>query len=164
MWVDPDFVWDVYSFLTHMREQDNDYLRKEIEGLKNRRVPDEDEQQWFYVLAHKIDDITVYLKSIFRLMSDEVKLMNELKEKGLQVIYCANNLPNGRTFRSMAHEPLADICEKYGGSTERRHYFTIPLNKWMNQKKEILTSIRFQLKQVRIDRGWRIDLDDLNKE
>ena len=97
-------------------------------------------------------------------MSDEVKMMNELKEKGLQVIYRVNNLPNGRMFWSTAYEPLADIWEKYGGSTERRHYFTIPLKKWMNHKKEILASIRLQMKQVRIDPIWRTDLDDLNIE
>ena len=34
MWTDPDFAWDVYTFLTRLRQQDNDYLRKEIEELK----------------------------------------------------------------------------------------------------------------------------------
>ena len=34
MWTDPAFACDVYSFLTRLRQQDNDYLRKEIEELK----------------------------------------------------------------------------------------------------------------------------------
>ena len=97
-------------------------------------------------------------------MSDEYKLMNELKEERLQVIYRVNNLPNSRTFRFMAYEPLADICENNGGSTERRHHFSLPLKTWKSREEQILASIRIQLKQVRIDLGWRTDLDDLNKD
>ena len=48
MWADPDFAWDVSSFLTRLRQQDNDYLRKaneelnqENKELKNRFVPAE---------------------------------------------------------------------------------------------------------------------------
>ena len=33
MWADPDFAWDVSSFLTRLRQLDNDYLRKANEEL-----------------------------------------------------------------------------------------------------------------------------------
>ena len=171
LWADPDFAWDVYSFLTQLRERDNDYLKRQIADLKqqckllgNRCVPNDDDQQWFYVLSYKISDDTVHLYSKYRLLKEEADMMKELKVYGLQEIYRVKNLPNGRTFRSMASEPLTDICEKYGGSIKRINYFTIPLEKWNKYKNEIMASIRLQLKQVRIDLGWRTDLNNLNNE
>ena len=50
MWADPAFACAVYSFLTRMREQDNDYLRKENEYLKKRYIPND--QQWYYILSY----------------------------------------------------------------------------------------------------------------
>ena len=118
MWADPDFAWDVYSFLTQLREQDNEYLKRQITDLQNhckllgnRHVPNDDDQQWLYVLSYKISDDTVHLYSKYRLMKEEADMMKELKVYGLQEIYRVKNLPNGRTFRSMASEPLTDICE-----------------------------------------------------
>ena len=171
MWADSAFACDIHSFLTRMREEDNDYLRREIDALKtqckefkNRYVPKDDEQQWIYMLSYKIDDNTVHFYFKYRLMNDEDYWMKDLKVKGLREIYHVSNLPNGCTFRSTAYELLASICEKYGGSSEGRHYFTIPLKKWKRCENVIQASIRLQMKQVRIDLGWRTDLDDLNNE
>ena len=171
MWADPVFACDIYSFLTRLRKQDNDYLKHQIAELKqrckllaNRHIPNDDDQQWFYVLSYKVSDNTVHLYSKYRLLKEEADMMKELKVYGLQEIYRVKNLPNGRTFRSMASEPLTDICEMYGGSIKRINYFTIPLEKWNKYKNEIMASIRLQLKQVRIDLGWRTDLNNLNNE
>ena len=49
MWADRVFAWKVYRFLTRLREQDNDYLRKENEYLKKRYIPND--QQWYYILS-----------------------------------------------------------------------------------------------------------------
>ena len=70
-WADPDFAWDVLSFLTRLRQKDNDYLRKaneelkqENKELKKRFVPDEKKEQWIHLIAIGIDEekITIYSK------------------------------------------------------------------------------------------------------
>ena len=62
-WADPDFAWDVLRFLTRLRQQDNDYLRKaneelnqEVKELKNRfvpaEIPDTDTtSEWYFYLT-----------------------------------------------------------------------------------------------------------------
>ena len=162
MWADPDFAWDVYSFLTRLREQDNEYLRKEIQKLKNRYVPDDD--HWTYYLTYKIENRTVYLYSQFCRMERWDIAYKEIEKDGRHELYRLNRLPNGCIFRSMAEKPLREICEKYDGKAESVCHFSLPLKNWVDKDKRIMASIRLQLKQVRIDLGWRTDLNNLNNE
>ena len=169
MWADPDFAWDVYSFLTRLREQDNEYLRKEVaelkqqcKDLKNRYVPDDD--HWTYYLTYKIENRTVYLYSQFCRMERWDIAYKEIEKDGRHELYRLNRLPNGCIFRSMAEKPLREICEKYDGKAESVCHFSLPLKNWVDKDKRIMASIRLQLKQVRIDLGWRTDLNNLNNE
>ena len=164
MWADPDFAWDVYSFLTRLREQDNDYLKRRIDeltqrckDLKNRYVPDDD--HWTYYLTYKIENRTVYLYSQFCRMERWDIAYKEIEKDGRHELYRLNRLPNGCIFRSMAEKPLREICEKYDGKAESVCHFSLPLKNWVDKDKRIMASIRLQLKQVRIDLGWRTDLD-----
>ena len=84
MWADPTFMCDVFSFLTRMREQDNDLLRREIGRLTNRYVPNAPEQQWLYSLSYKTYDDTVNFYSMYRRMSDEDDRMKDLKVKNFE--------------------------------------------------------------------------------
>ena len=84
MWGDPTFMCDVFSFLTRMREQDNDLLRREIGRLTNRYVPNAPEQQWLYSLSCKTDDDTVNFYSMYRRMSDKDDRMKDLKVKNFE--------------------------------------------------------------------------------
>ena len=169
MWADPDFAWDVYSFLTQLRERDNDYLKRQIDeltqrckDLKNRYVPDDD--HWTYYLTYKIEDRTVYLYSQFCRMERWDIAYKEIEKNGRHELYRLNRLPNGCIFRSMAEKPLKEICEKYDGKAESVCHFSLPLKNWVDKDKRIMASIRLQLKQVRIDLGWRTDLNNLNNE
>ena len=169
MWADPDFAWDVYSFLTRLRERDNDYLKRQIDeltqrckDLKNRYVPDDD--HWTYYLTYKIENRTVYLYSQFCRMERWDIAYKEIEKDGRHELYRLNRLPNGCIFRSMAEKPLREICEKYDGKAESVCHFSLPLKNWVDKDKRILASIRLQLKQVRIDLGWRTDLNNLNNE
>ena len=169
MWADPDFAWDVYSFLTQLRERDNDYLKRQIDeltqqckDLKNRYVPDDD--HWTYYLTYKIEDKTVYLYSQFCRMERWDIAYKEIEKNGRHELYRLNRLPNGCIFRSMAEKPLKEICEKYDGKAESVCHFSLPLKNWVDKDKRIMASIRLQLKQVRIDLGWRTDLNNLNNE
>ena len=169
MWADPVFAWDVYSFLTRLREQDNDYLKRQIDeliqqckDLKNRYVPDDD--HWTYYLTYKIENRTVYLYSQFCRMERWDIAYIEIEKDGRHELYRLNRLPNGCIFRSMAEKPLREICEKYDGKAESVCHFSLPLKNWVDKDKRIMASIRLQLKQVRIDLGWRTDLNNLNNE
>ena len=169
MWADPVFACDVYSFLTQLRERDNDYLKRQIDeliqqckDLKNRYVPDDD--HWTYYLTYKIENKTVYLYSQFCRMERWDIAYKEIEKNGRHELYRLNRLPNGCIFRSMAEKPLKEICEKYDGKAESVCHFSLPLKNWVDKDKQILASIRLQLKQVRIDLGWRTDLNNLNNE
>lgn len=169
MWADPVFACDVYSFLTRLREQDNNYLKRQIDelaqlckDLKNRYVPDDD--HWTYYLTYKIEDKTVYLYSQFCRMERWDIARKEIEKDGRHELYRLNRLPNGYIFRSMAEKPLREICEKYDGKAESVCHFSLPLKNWVDKDKRIMASIRLQLKQVRIDLGWRTDLNNLNNE
>ena len=169
MWADPVFACDVYSFLRRMRERDNDYLKRQIDeliqqckDLKNRYVPDDD--HWTYYLTYKIENKTVYLYSQFCRMERWDIAYKEIEKDGRHELYRLNRLPNGCIFRSMAEKPLREICEKYDGKAESVCHFSLPLKNWVDKDKRIMASIRLQLKQVRIDLGWRTDLNNLNNE
>ena len=169
MWADPVFACDVYSFLTQLRERDNDYLKRQIDeliqqckDLKNRYVPDDD--HWTYYLTYKIENKTVYLYSQFCRMERWDIAYKEIEKNGRHELYRLNRLPNGCIFRSMAEKPLREICEKYDGKAESVCRFSLPLKNWVDKDKRIMASIRLQLKQVRIDLGWRTDLNNLNNE
>ena len=169
MWADPVFACAVYRFLTQLRERDNDYLKRRIDeltqrckDLKNRYVPDDD--HWTYYLTYKIENKTVYLYSQFCRMERWDIAYKESEKNGRHELYRLNRLPNGYIFRSMAEKPLREICEKYDGKAESVCHFSLPLKNWVDKDKRIMASIRLQLKQVRIDLGWRTDLNNLNNE
>ena len=169
MWADRVFAWDIYSFLSDLQEQDNDYLKRQIaeltqrcKDLKNRYVPDDD--HWTYYLTYKIEDKTVYLYSQFCRMERWDIARKEIEKDGRHELYRLSCLPNGCIFRSMAEKPLREICEKYDGKAESVCRFSLPLKNWVDKDKRIMASIRLQLKQVRIDLGWRTDLNNLNNE
>ena len=68
MWADPAFACAVYSFLTQLRERDNDYLKRQIDELSqqckvlaNRHVPND--QQWYYILSYNFKGDKVHLYS-----------------------------------------------------------------------------------------------------
>ena len=169
LWTDRVFAWDIYSFLSDLQEQDNDYLKRQIDeltqrckDLKNRYVPDDD--HWTYYLTYKIENRTVYLYSQFCRMERWDIAYKEIEKDGRHELYRLNRLPNGCIFRSMAEKPLREICEKYDGKAESVCHFSLPLKNWVDKDKRIMASIRLQLKQVRIDLGWRTDLNNLNNE
>ena len=78
MWADPAFACDVLRFLTRLRQEDNDYLRKaneelrraneelthENKELKDRRVPNKVGQQWYffitYIIVENDDNVHIY--------------------------------------------------------------------------------------------------------
>ena len=171
MWTDPDFAWDVYTFLTRLRQQDNDYLRKTIEELKkenkelkNRRVPNEYDQQWYYYLSFNVIGETVHIYSQYSSKKGWKEACSKMKKLDRTCIYCVNDIPNGYTFRNNAHDALMSICDKYNGKMECKHHYMIPLDVWEVNKQCIMVLFRMHMKEVRIDLGWRTDLNDLNKE
>ena len=168
-WADPLFACAIYRFLTRLRERDNEFLKHQIDeliqqckDLKNRYVPDDD--HWTYYLTYKIENKTVYLYSQFCRMERWDIAYKEIEKNGRHELYRLNRLPNGCIFRSMAEKPLREICEKYDGKAESVCHFSLPLKNWVDKDKRIMASIRLQLKQVRIDLGWRTDLNNLNNE
>ena len=168
-WADPVFACAIYRFLTQLRERDNEFLKRQIDELiqqckelKNRYVPDDD--HWTYYLTYKIENKTVYLYSQFCRMERWDIAYKEIEKNGRHELYRLNRLPNGCIFRSMAEKPLKEICEKYDGKAESVCHFSLPLKNWVDKDKRIMASIRLQLKQVRIDLGWRTDLNNLNNE
>ena len=171
MWTDPAFACDVYSFLTRLRQQDNDYLRKAIEELKqenkelkNRRVPNEYDQQWYYYLSFNVIGETVHIYSQYSSKKGWKEACSKMKKLDRTCIYCVNDIPNGYTFRNNAHDALMSICDKYNGKMECKHHYMIPLDVWEVNKQCIMVLFRMHMKEVRIDLGWRTDLNDLNKE
>ncbi len=135
---------------------------QQCKDLKNRYVPDDD--HWTYYLTYRIENNTVYLYSQFCRMERWDIARKVIEKDGRVELYRLNQLPNGCVFRSMAEKPLKEICEKYDGKAESVCHFSLPLKNWVDKDKRILASIRLQLKQVRIDLGWRTDLNNLNNE
>ena len=74
MWADPAFACDVLRFLTRLRQEDNDYLRKaneelkqEVKELKNRRVPNKVGQQWYFFITYIVendDNVHIYSQHV----------------------------------------------------------------------------------------------------
>ena len=166
MWADPDFAWDVFSFLTRLRQEDNDYLRKaneelkqEVKELKNRFVPDEKKEQWIHLIAIGIDEEKITIYSKYRNMNDMRQLMNELKRDNLAIIYRTEYIPSGSTFRRKIYDYIKNICKEYNGIKKDIHSFSIPLSVWNDKQEEIKKSIEDQVKQIRKELGWRPELD-----
>ena len=166
MWADPDFAWDVFSFLTRLRQEDNDYLRKaneelkqEVKELKNRFVPDEKKEQWIHLIAIGIDEEKITIYSKYRNMNDMRQLMNELKRDNLAIIYRTEYIPSGSTFRRKIYDYIKNICDEYNGIKNDIHSFSIPLSVWNDKQEEIKKSIEDQVKQIRKELGWRPELD-----
>ena len=176
MWADPDFAWDVSSFLTRLRQQDNDYIRKaneelnqENKELKNRfvpaEIPDTDTtSELYFFLTYYPNNGGIEIRANFCQKDRWNNVQRQIaKNKGC-LFYCIKNIPNGWTFKRWMKKPIQKICEKYGGSRLLQCKFLVPENIWNLKQKKILCSIRLQAKQARIDLGWRTDLNDLNKE
>ena len=162
MWADPAFAADVFTVI----KEENETLKTHCKELKKRHVPDEDSQQWIYVLAYRINensnDVEIFSK--FRSMKFENDVLRELTKEKLIVLFSIRYLPNGYTFRDDAHEVLESICEMYTGSKQRKNYYTFPLLIWNTMKDQIMNSIQDQLNQLRINLCWRPDLDDMNNK
>ena len=166
MWADPAFACDVYRFLTRLRQEDNDYLRKaneelkqEVKELKNRFVPDEKKEQWIHLIAIGIDEEKITIYSKYRNMNDMRQLMNELKRDNLAIIYRTEYIPSGSTFRRKIYDYIKNICNEYNGIKNDIHSFSIPLSVWNDKQEEIKKSIEDQVKQIRKELGWRPELD-----
>ena len=166
MWADPAFACDVYRFLTRLRQEDNDYLRKvneelkqEVKELKNRFVPDEKKEQWIHLIAIGIDEEKITIYSKYRNMNDMRQLMNELKRDNLAIIYRTEYIPSGSTFRRKIYDYIKNICKEYNGIKKDIHSFSIPLSVWNDKQEEIKKSIEDQVKQIRKELGWRPELD-----
>ena len=166
MWADPAFACDVYRFLTRLRQEDNDYLRKvneelkqEVKELKNRFVPDEKKEQWIHLIAIGIDEEKITIYSKYRNMNDMRQLMNELKRDNLAIIYRTEYIPSGSTFRRKIYDYIKNICNEYNGTKKDIHSFSIPLSVWNDKQEDIKKSIEDQVKQIRKELGWRPELD-----
>ena len=166
MWADPAFACDVYRFLTRLRQEDNDYLRKvneelkqEVKELKNRFVPDEKKEQWIHLIAIGIDEEKITIYSKYRNMNDMRQLMNELKRDNLAIIYRTEYIPSGSTFRRKIYDYIKNICDEYNGIKNDIHSFSIPLSVWNDKQEEIKKSIEDQVKQIRKELCWRPELD-----
>ena len=166
MWADPAFACDVYRFLTRLRQEDNDYLRKvneelkqEVKELKNRFVPDEKKEQWIHLIAIGIDEEKITIYSKYRNMNDMRQLMNELKRDNLAIIYRTEYIPSGSTFRRKIYDYIKNICNEYNGIKNDIHSFSIPLSVWNDKQEEIKKSIEDQIKQIRKELCWRPELD-----
>ena len=157
MWVDPVFACDVYSFLTRLREQDNDYLRKENEYLKKRYIPND--QQWFYILSYNFKGDKVHLYSNYCRLDRMDNVIRENERKGQEEIYHLTSIPNGFAFRYMGYEDIMTVIKEYDGSPvgNQRAHFVVPRDKW--DGKDIKKDIRWMLQRRRRLLGWRTDLD-----
>ena len=166
MWADPAFACDVLRFLTRLRQEDNDYLRKvneelkqENKELKNRRVPDEEGQQWYYYITYKVEGDTVHIYSQYSNVKQWNKARSRMKKEGRSCVYSVKDLPNGFTLCDEIDEILKTICEKYDGSKKRKNHYMIPLDIWESNKHRIEPMLRSRAKQTRVGLGWRSDLD-----
>ena len=181
MWADPAFACDVYRFLTHLREEDNDYLRKAHEELrraneeltheneelthankelKNRRVPDEEDQQWYFFITYiveKDDNVHIYSQHVKK--SKWKSTCSRMEREGRVFVYKVKDIPNGFTIKDEVDKILEDLCKKHGGKRVRKNHYAIPMNIWERDKSDITPTICKQAKQARVDLGWRSDLD-----
>ena len=157
MWADPDFAWKVYSFLTQLRERDNDYLRKENEYLKKRYIPND--QQWYYILSYNFKGDKVHLYSNYCRLDRMDNVIRENERKGQEEIYHLTSIPNGFAFRYMGYEDIMTVIKEYDGSPvgNQRAHFVVPRDKW--DGKDIKKDIRWMLQRRRRLLGWRTDLD-----
>ena len=174
MWADPAFACDVLRFLTHLRQEDNDYLRKandklnqENKELKSRHVPAEipdadTTSEWYFYLTYYPSNENIEIRANFCQRDRWNNVQRQIVKNNGCLFYCIKDIPNGWTFKRWMKEPIRKICEKYGGSKLPQCKFSVPKPVWNLKQKEILCSIRLQAKQARIDLGWRTDLDDLN--
>ena len=167
MWADPAFACDVLRFLTKRRQEDNDYLRKaneelkqENKELKNRRVPDEEGQQWYYNITYKVEGDTVHIYSQYSNKKQWNKACSRMKKEGRSCVYSVKDLPNGFTFCDEIDEVLESICEKYGGVKKRKNHYMIPLDAWESNNYRIEPMFCSRAKQTRVGLGWRSDLDE----
>ena len=169
MWADPDFAWDVLSFLTRLRQKDNDYLRKaneelkqENKELKNRRVPDEEGQQWYffitYIIVENDDNVHIYSQHVKK--SKWKSTCSRMDKEGRICVYRVKDIPNGFTFKDELDKILEDLCKKYGGKRIRKNHYVIPMNIWERERYDIQPMICKQAKQARVGLGWRSDLDE----
>ena len=174
MWADPAFACDVLRFLTRLRQEDNDYLRKaneelrraneemihENKELKNRYVPNKAGQQWYYYITYKVEDDTVHIYSQYSNENQWNKACSRMKKDGRSCVYSVKDLPNGFSFCDEIKEILESICEKYGGSKKRKNHYMIPLDTWKSNKQSIEPLLCSRAKQTRVGLGWRPDLDE----
>ena len=182
MWADPAFACDVYRFLTRLREEDNDYLRKVNEELrraneeltheneemihankelKNRRVPNKVGQQWYffitYIIVENDDNVHIYSQHV---KSDKWKsTCSKMDREGRVCVYRVKDIPNGFTFKDEIDKILLDLCKKYGGKKVRKTHYTIPMDVWEKERFDIIPEIEKEAKQARVGLGWRSDLD-----
>ena len=174
MWADPAFACDVYRFLTRLREEDNDYLRKANEELrraneemthankelKNRRVPDEEDQQWYFFITYiveKDDNVHIYSQHVKK--SKWKSTCSRMEREGRVFVYKVKDIPNGFTIKDEVDKILEDLCKKHGGKRVRKNHYAIPMNIWERDKSDITPTICKQAKQARVGLGWRSDLD-----
>ena len=181
MWADPAFACDVYRFLTHLREEDNDYLRKANEELrraneeltheneelthankelKNRRVPNKVGQQWYFFITYiveKDDNVHIYSQHVKK--SKWKSTCSRMEREGRVFVYKVKDIPNGFTIKDEVDKILEDLCKKHGGKRVRKNHYAIPMNIWERDKSDITPTICKQAKQARVGLGWRSDLD-----
>ena len=181
MWADPAFACDVLRFLTRLREEDNDYLRKVNEELrraneeltheneemihankelKNRRVPNKVGQQWYFFITYIVendDNVHIYSQHV---KSDKWKsTCSKMDREGRVCVYRVKDIPNGFTFKDEIDKILLDLCKKYGGKKVRKTHYTIPMDVWEKERFDIIPEIEKEAKQARVGLGWRSDLD-----
>ena len=175
MWTDPAFACDVYRFLTRLRQEDNDYLRKANEELrraneelthankelKDRRVPNKVGQQWYffitYIIVENDDNVHIYSQHV---KSDKWKsTCSKMDREGRVCVYRVKDIPNGFTFKDEIDKILLDLCKKYGGKKVRKTHYTIPMDVWEKERFDIIPEIEKEAKQARVGLGWRSDLD-----
>ena len=183
MWADPAFACDVYRFLTRLRQEDNDYLRKVNEELrraneelthankelKDRRVPNKVGQQWYFFITYIVendDNVHIYSQHV---KSDKWKsTCSKMDREGRVCVYRVKDIPNGFTFKDEIDKItfkdeidkiLLDLCKKYGGKKVRKTHYTIPMDVWEKERFDIIPEIEKEAKQTRVGLGWRSDLD-----
>ena len=174
MWADPAFACDVLRFLTRLRQEDNDYLRKANEELrraneemthankelKNRRVPDEEDQQWYFFITYIVEnDDNVHIYSQHVKKSKWKSTCSRMEREGRVFVYKVKDIPNGFTFKDEVDKILEDLCKKHGGKRVRKNHYAIPMNIWERDKSDITPTICKQAKQARVGLGWQSDLD-----
>ena len=175
MWADPAFACDVYRFLTRLRQEDNDYLRKANEEmihaneemthankeLKNRRVPNKAGQQWYFFITYIVEkDDNVHILSQHVNSNQWKSICSRMEREGRVCVYRVKDIPNGFTFKDELDIILEDLCKKHGGKRVRKNHYAIPMNIWERDKSDITPAICKQAKQARVGLGWRTDLDE----